>query len=470
MTNGLDVRNEYQETKKTIVRRTKIIGRDVITVLGTVGALFTALVFVHPGILVVPAYLKWILQGSLIVLCVTLAMYRLFGFLDRFLDITPLTSWLLIVAGISFVAFLFNWSPPTSQLVAQQVLANQGMFLRRIYYKTALEIGNVEGVRLFHRAGFNRSLAFELLGEHAETVRQQRSVEVALSNDVNVLDDLLDTLIEVDAEGISMEAPPRNDAGLERRIRYTDAGVVGPERMLRDGSIAQSATMEHLLYTEGITLLGHAIRANNRDAILALLRAGADSVRAVVPLLSAGHAVGGDLAQLYADPFLYAAEDVETRNDMEAKGVLSPWSFSSTASGDRPSSAQVRRECPFLDSDNDDNTLFVGYRWTKGDTNRANYSLAAFVVRNVVRCQRDLIEAEGDLSYEANINRAILRLVRRTVNSADRQNLYIGLLTEEVKSATGLARAYRQYVGEYEIVSMGATRDAEGWGVFAGRR
>ena len=247
-----------KDTKHSFRRAT---GADVLAVIGTIAALFTTFVLVEPWILVFPPWVKPLLGILLVGICIAFIMSP-YEPLDRYFDIVPLVRHLLVTAGVILFILLLTWTPPTSQLMAQQVLAKQGMFLQRLYYKTALEIGNVTGITLFHQAGFKKSLAFELLGERAETVRDRRSVDVFLNNDPAVFYSLL-SLFSPDINSTDTRSPQQPDLGLDTRIRYRDgdAGADIAPRLASAFPVSATTeeTVNQLLNSEGATLLGHAV-------------------------------------------------------------------------------------------------------------------------------------------------------------------------------------------------------------------
>ncbi len=139
--------------------------------IGAVGGAVTTFIVVQPWTL----YYIGIAKVPLVLIAATIAVFLIallaarkwdFACLTEILaPTTPATLSLILVTSIIAVFLLLIWSQPTRQQVAQQILNDRGMFLQRQYYKTALEVGNVNGVELFGEAGFGPTLAFELLGQ-----------------------------------------------------------------------------------------------------------------------------------------------------------------------------------------------------------------------------------------------------------------------------------------------------------------
>ncbi len=457
-TNPLGAEHEDPGTTSATYRLRKITGADILAVIGTIAALFTTFVIVEPWILVFPPWVKPLLATLLVVSCITLTRAP-YEPLERYFDIMPLIRHLLVTAGVILFILLLTWTPPTSQLMAQQVLAKQGMFLRRLYYKTALEIGNVTGVGLFHQAGFKKSLAFELLGERAETVRDRRSVDVFLNNDPAVFNSLL-LLFASESDSTETGLPPQSDLGLDTPIRYrdSDAGADTAPRLVSDISVSASTseTVNQLLNSEGVPLLGHAVLGRAATAVEALLRSGADPTLGSLPLLAAGHSFDEGFELLAVDPFLYV--ETEMHGQPEA---LSQVQEAMENREIRPSVfAEYSTEIPACESQlasfrRDDR--FLGYRQAPSGTDVA-HELVEFLVRNVLRCQeeaRDPHEAEGALRFagDSEVRNAILRVVSHGVVENERASSRLASLTTRASDNS----VYEHYIGTYSNVATGGS-------------
>ena len=178
------------------------------------------------------------------------------------------------------------------------------MFLRRLFYKTALEVANTNGVVLFHDAGFSPTLAFELLGEQAETVPAQRTVDVLLSLGAAELDALLPVVAVARAS-----APGYRLIDNLVRYRSSDAGVGIGGRTAPGGAPAeQNTALDQLLSSTGLPLLGHAVLRARSEAVHVLLGLGANARAATLPLAGIG-ALPPRFDLLAVDPFLFVAQE-----------------------------------------------------------------------------------------------------------------------------------------------------------------
>ena len=278
--------------------------------LGAVGGLLTTFVLVQPWTIYYLGVLKTPLLGIVLTSTVFFALVvveRRSGHRPPWVGVFDPTNTrticLLVAASVAASALLFTWSQPTRQQIAQQILNDRGMFLRRLYYKTALEVGNTNGVALFQDAGFSRPLAFELLGEQAETVPDQRSVDVLLSLSGVELADLLPVVAVPQPSGPGYEL-------VDNLIRYrrSDAGANIPDRVPPGATPAElDDALEAHLFSTGLPLLGHAVLNEKTDAVDLLLALGADARLATLTLASIGE-LPSALDLLAVDPFLFVAQ------------------------------------------------------------------------------------------------------------------------------------------------------------------
>ena len=315
------------------------------------------------------------------------------------------TEILWFIVGASFIGsgLLASWSQPTRQQVAQQILNDRGMFLQRIYYKTALEVGNTNGVALFHDAGFSPTLAFELLGEPAETVPDRRSLDVLLSLSDAELTDLLPIVTAAQPSAghsslvdnvVRYRTPDPRAAGLESAGQHITA-------MPSNGALTE------LLFSDGLPLLGHALLRGKSEIVDLLLSLGASARLAALPLARVD-ALPPGLHLLAVDPFLFVAERVSAAptdaslrrtamnllNDFRALG-RTPSTFANEALRQlRYSVAPRVHACQDLVTPNH----FVGYRYSPQD----GYSLGQFRVQHTIACTSYATHVEGQLQFDSS--------------------------------------------------------------------
>ena len=375
-------------------------------VLGAIGGLVTTLVVVQPW----TVYYIGALKAVFVVLMMGFAVFFAVLLLDRKLRMLHLTTlfsrtatqtlWILICALSASSLLLGVWSQPTRQQVAQQILNDRGMFLQRLYYKTALEVGNANGVELFHEAGFGPELAFELLGQTAETVPDRRSVDVLLNLDDDTLRELLYVMVR---EGPSAEGYRL----IDNAIRYQGANSgrempgLTDEQVARDSVVALMEDSDDLRFSAGLSLLGHAVLQRNGRAVRLLLSLGADARVATLPLLRADE-LPAEFRELAVDPFLFLAAVEQTDGDLDVRGfVPSAFVESDAELGERdrsPSCAAV--------SDGVVPKRFVGYRQLGED----DYAVGELVVDRAIGCTRYATHWEGTLRFgrATDSNRAVL--------------------------------------------------------------
>ena len=386
--------------------------------IGAAGGLLATFVLVQPWTVYYLGALKMPLVGTLLATTVFFAVVlarrrgRRRPRWVAMLDATKTrTLWLLVAASAVSGTLLVAWSQPTRQQVAQQILNDRGMFLRRLYYKTALEVANVGGVALFHDAGFSRTLAFELLGEQAETVPDRRSVDVLLALSDAELTGLLSVVADTEPSAASY-------ALIDKPIRYrsSDAGVDIPGRAAPRGTppAEPNRAREELLSSTGLPLLGHAVLREQTDKIDLLLRLGADARLAALPLAGVG-ALPPSLNLLAVDPFLFVAQransisssqPISLLSDFQAAG-LAPSRFADEALTELKSHAPSRaRPCDAAQT-SDTPKRFLGYRYI---TN-AGYALGEFKVERPIGCTRYATHVEGQLRFDSTDMTAVLTTV-----------------------------------------------------------
>ena len=272
------------------------------------------------------------------------------------------------------------------------------MFLRRLFYKTALEVANTNGVALFHDAGFSPTLAFELLGEQAETVPAQRTVDVLLSLDAAELE----TLVPVIAVARASEPGYRL---IDNVVRYrsSDAGVGIAGRTAPGSAPAEpNVVLDQLLSSNGLPLLGHAVLREKSEAVNVLLGLGADARAASLPLARIG-ALPSRFDLLAVDPFLFVAQEggvdparkVTLLEQMQTAG-LAPSTFADSdlaelgyATRTRPTSCSRAVESGGIGH-------FLGYRFSINE----GYSLGEFKTEGLLGCTDSSRNVEGLLSFD----------------------------------------------------------------------
>ena len=164
--------------------------RDFAAVSATVATVAGTAVVFHPP------FTPWVKLFTVLYAALALVLFLL-GFLAHFrwqesrhewirnlhavvpeiVKVRALDAFLLMLASAVLLAGALLWPAPDSRQIAQQMLNDRGMFLTRQYFKTALEVGNANGVDLFLKAGFSPSLAVSLFGEKAETVPGRRVID-----------------------------------------------------------------------------------------------------------------------------------------------------------------------------------------------------------------------------------------------------------------------------------------------------
>ena len=184
-------------------------------------------------------------------------------------EVRALDAFLLMIASTALLVVSLSWPAPDRRQIAQQMLNDRGMFLTRQYFKTALEVGNTNGVDLFLEAGFPPSLAVSLFGETAETVPDRRTIDSLFALDEETRHTILGHL--------ASHGDRENDQGDEGE-RTTSVFNL-PMGDGRDGEgEGHRVTRDH---GPRMDLLGHALQTDSRTAV-EMLRLGAD------PYLSLG--------------------------------------------------------------------------------------------------------------------------------------------------------------------------------------
>ena len=400
--------NDVPRTSSSGGHQVQITMQGLAKSLGTVGGLLTTFVLVQPWTL----YYLGLLKTPLLLLALLTTVFFALVALERrhgrkppwvapFDPTHTRTISLLVAASIVASALLITWSQPTRQQIAQQILNDRGMFLRRLYYKTALEVANTNGVALFHDAGFSPPLAFELLGEQAETVPDQQSVDVLLSLSEAELADLLPVVA----------VPRGSEPGYELvdnliRYRTSDAGATMPGRITPSAAPPQlDNPLEELLFATGLPLLGHAALNKNTEAIDLLLALGADARLATLRLASVGE-LPTALNLLAVDPFLFVADRV-LRNRMSSDEAITLLT-AMHAAGLAPSTHAMeaiatlgheprsrKRKCD-ADQTSASPGRFLGYRQ---DTDGENW-LGEFVPTHLIGCGRYVRHFDGELHFD----------------------------------------------------------------------
>ncbi len=384
----------------------EITAQGVVGVIGGAGGLLTTFVLVQPWTLYYAGFLR---VPLLVIAALTAAFFAVMleerrrrsillpQWAAMFSPTRTRILWLIVAVCVVSSSLLSAWSPPTRQQIAQQILNDRGMFLRRLFYKTALEVANANGVALFHDAGFSPTLAFELLGEQAETVPAQRTVDVVLS--LNAAE--LETLVPVVAVARASVPGYRLIDNLVRH-RSSDAGVGIAGRTAPDGAPTEpNIVLGRLLSSPGIPLLGHAVLGERSEAVNVLLGLGANARTATLPLVRIG-ALPPRFDLLAVDPFLFVArqDGVElTRKttlleQMQAAG-LTPSTFADSALAELGYASRTRpTSCSSADA-SDGIRHFLGYRF---DSNEG-YALGEFTADRLLGCTDNSRNVEGLLSF-----------------------------------------------------------------------
>lgn len=175
--------------------------------------------------------------------------------------VRAIEAFLLMVASAVLLAGSLSWPAPDERQIAQQMLNDRGMFLTRLYFKTALEVGNSSGVKLFLEAGFPPTLAMNLFGEQAETVPDRQVIDTffALEHDPKR------TILEYLAK--SVDEDKKSTRGSTRSVFNVPIGKIsGSER----GELQEPGNRY-----QQMDLLGQALLIGDRTT-LEMLRLGAD--------------------------------------------------------------------------------------------------------------------------------------------------------------------------------------------------
>ena len=183
--------------------------------------------------------------------------------------VRALDAFLLMLASAVLLVGSLSWPAPDRRQIAQQMLNDRGMFLTRQYFKTALEVGNANGVDLFLKAGFSPSLAVNLFGERAETVPGRRVIDSLFALDEEARHTILGHL----ANQGDKENEQGGDGARTTSVFNLPMG---------DGKDA-GGEEPHTTRDRGprMDLLGHALQTDSRT-VVEMLRLGAD------PYLSLG--------------------------------------------------------------------------------------------------------------------------------------------------------------------------------------
>lgn len=367
-----------------------------------------------------------LLLAAILSLCALVLLHRLFAnrnskLRERLLPTrTSIIVWILLVGG-ALVYLLSIWQPPTEQQVARQILNNRGLLLTRAHYMTTVEIGDWNSLRLFHEAGYNRSTAFDWLGRRAQTHPELLSIDLLLSQIDN---QSFKNTVSVIANGQAQTSSSSVESALiNKAISIDEEYDLGNHELWETASPA----LAELATTRGITMLGHAILARNRKAVMALLSLGADWALATMPLLEIA-----ELAKysplLAVDPFLYVLND-ENRDESGELTLLERDSTHPLADilmeqGYRPSqlarayaASDLPRTCAA--GELAAQRGFVGYRRTTD-----GYEVGDFVFSSCT-VSRHTIQAEGTMAFididheDASLHESSLHAVLRIASRAD---------------------------------------------------
>ncbi len=429
--------------------------------LGAIGGLLTTFVLVQPWTIYYLGLLKTPLLGIVLVTVVFFALVlvkrrrgRKPPWVAVFDPTNTRTICLLVAASTVASALLFTWSQPTRQQIAQQILNDRGMFLRRLYYKTALEVANTNGVALFHDAGFSQPLAFELLGEQAETVPDQRSVDVLLSLSDAELADLLPVVAVPRPSGLGYEL-------IDNLIRYrsSDAGANIPDRITPSATPAElDGALEQLLLSTGLPLLGHAVLNEKTHAIDLLLALGADARLATLRLANIGE-LPSTLDLLAVDPFLFIAS--RTSDDgafsdqamalltgLQAAGLV-PSGFAVEALTKLGYESSTRAGTCDAGQTPVTPGRFLGYR----QSNNGEYALGEFKVKRRIGCGRYVRHFEGELRFDTGYSAPALLTAATADGRAEGQRLAAVTVPDRSEAGTGWAH----FIGDITASGEGFT-------------
>lgn len=403
--------------------------------IGAVGGVLTTFIVVQPWTL----YYIGIAKLPLVLIAATMAVFLIALLAARKWDLsclteilgptTPAMLFLILVASITTAFLLLIWSQPTRQQVAQQILNDRGMFLQRQYYKTALEVGNVNGVELFGEAGFGPTLAFELLGQPAETAPDRRSVEVVLDLNHSTLREMLAMIATERPAGASY-------ALIDSAIVYTDnnpnaqGGIPEPNEPRGD-----------VLFSTGLSLLGHAVSQNAPEIVELLLTLGADARFATLPLVARG-ALPGDFSNLAIDPFLFFDRASVTENTVVPG--FTPSTFARSSYPDMLAGRPPASSCDAVQPPPAPRR-FLGYLRTNDDDD----TLIELEIERAIGCTRYAIHTEGHLTRTADEQKEVALLTIPTeaarTDAVDVAALTVGTDPQDL---AGL----RQFVGRGLVI------------------
>ena len=388
-----------------------LTGQEIWMILGVLAGILSMVFLVNPRVLILRPVVKYaaavvpfIAASVMVLLHWNFRPLKCPAWLVRRLRVDRLTAGLLAFMFFAMSILLISWEPPTAQQVEQQLLANRGMFLRRVFYKTALENGDAHAVASFHNAGFEPSLAFALMGERAQTQPDRWAIDVVLALPDSALEGLVRELAKrpraIEGEptdAISTLQPIDTMIGYrETELTSTDttsAFPMGP-RSEEPG--------DGPLHSRGLTLLGHALRrqidalvresdADTTTPVETLLRLGANPALAMMRLLSAGN-FHPRLSQLAVDPFIYFAYEPRITRRLCDIG-LRPSTRATNQCGplDPPSSPSVTcGGTTFYPK-----ASLVGYR----EANGKPHALAAFKGEQYLGCAGTVLHIQGSLSW-----------------------------------------------------------------------
>ena len=428
----------------------KIMNDITITVggfakfLGTVGGVLTTFIVVQPWTL----YYIGTAKVALVLILIAIAIFfiallaaRKRGpsrFAALFAHTTTEMLSLLMATTVATAALLLIWSQPTRQQVAQQILNDRGMFLQRQYYKTALEVGNANGVALFGEAGFGSTLAFELLGQPAETVPDRRSVDVVLDLDDTTLRELLAV--------IATERPAGTDYALiDSAIAYTNTPDLQGES--REPSEAPGA----LLFSTGLSLLGHAILQTDPETVELLLTLGADGRFATLPLL-VHDALPERFYRVAIDPFLFLNPESMRDNAVIRVPGFAPSTFATPSQAGQftASSCDAVRPSPAP-------KRFLGYLRAAD----AADALVELVIERSIGCTRYATHTEGYLRRIADDQKEVALLTMPTAaaraEAVDVAGVTVGTASQDLKGLRHFVG--RRLVGGDGFVVSGTLND-----------
>ena len=189
---------------------------------------------------------------------------------------------------------------------------------------------------------------------------------------------------------------------IDRRVRYTSSDA---ERSITP-TVAQASwndVVDDLLFSHGLSLLGHAARQERSQAVDVLLRLGADARTAMLPLVNVD-ALPEFFKDLAADPFVFVAK----REDLSAsqKRVLlraiedtgtSPSMFARKKLEQLGYRAGSRQDSCGQEQESDIPISFIGYRQSVD----GEYTLSEFVAHRRIGCTEYAWNMEGSLRIGA---------------------------------------------------------------------